>query len=160
MGHEKTLTGLLPALAGANMIYGLGMLESGITFDYGQLVLDCEFVRMIKHTVQGFRVTDDSLALDVIKEIGPGGHYLMHAHTLSGMRGQSQPELIDRQTRAVWEKAGATTAYQRATAKARWILENHRPDPLPEEVLRKIRAIVTDTEQQMGIRSTKTGDNT
>ena len=68
------------------MIYGLGMLESGITFDFGQLVLDCEFARMIKHTVQGFRVNDDTLALDVIKEIGPGGHYLMHEHTLKGMR--------------------------------------------------------------------------
>ncbi|MCP4451947.1 MAG: Trimethylamine methyltransferase MttB, partial [Planctomycetes bacterium] len=58
-GHEKTLTGLIPALAGANMIYGPGMLESGITFDFGQLVLDCEFARMIKHTVMGMPVTDE-----------------------------------------------------------------------------------------------------
>ncbi len=133
------------------MIYGLGMLESGITFDFGQLVLDCEFARMIKHTVQGFRVTDDTLALDVIKEIGPGGHYLMHDHTLQGMRGQSQSELIDRQTRSVWEEAGATTAYERAVAKAKWILENHTPDPLPDDVLDKIRAIIDDTEKEMGI---------
>ena len=133
------------------MIYGLGMLESGITFDFGQLVLDCEFARMIKHTVQGFSVTDDTLALDVIKEIGPGGHYLMHDHTLNGMRGQSRPELIDRQTRAVWKKAGATTAYERACAKARWILENHTPDPLSDEVLRGIRAIIENTEKEMGI---------
>ena len=133
------------------MIYGLGMLESGITFDFGQLVLDCEFARMIKHTVQGFCVTDDTLALDVIKEIGPGGHYLMHDHTLNGMRGQSRPELIDRQTRAVWKKAGATTAYERACAKARWILENHTPDPLSDEVLLRIRAIIDDTEKEMGI---------
>ncbi len=47
-GHEKTLTGLLPALAGANLIYGLGMLESGVTLDFGQLVMDAEFARMIK----------------------------------------------------------------------------------------------------------------
>jgi len=133
------------------MIYGLGMLESGITFDFGQLVLDCEFARMIKHTVQGFRVTDETLALDVIKEIGPGGHYLMHEHTLNGMRGQSRPELIDRQIKEVWEKAGSTTAYERAIAKAKWILENHRPDPLPDDVLKKIRAIVVDTEKEMGI---------
>jgi trimethylamine--corrinoid protein Co-methyltransferase len=133
------------------MIYGLGMLESGITFDYGQLVLDCEFARMIKHTVQGFRVTDDMLALDVIKEIGPGGHYLMHEHTLGGMHGQSRPELIDRQIREVWKKAGATTAYERATAKAKWILENHKPEPLPDNVLDKIRAIVVETEKEMGI---------
>jgi trimethylamine--corrinoid protein Co-methyltransferase len=134
------------------MIYGLGMLESGITFDFGQLVLDCEFARMIKHTVQGFRVTDETLALDVIKEIGPGGHYLMHEHTLDGMRGQSRPELIDRQQREIWEKEGATRAYERAVAKAKWILENHRPDPLPDDVLKKIRAIVLDTEKEMGIR--------
>ncbi len=133
------------------MIYGLGMLESGITFDFGQLVLDCEFVRMIKHTIKGFRVNDDTLALDVIKEIGPGGHYLMHDHTLKGMRGQSRPELIDRQIREVWEKAGSTTAYERATAKAKWILENHHPDPLPDDILDKIRAIIDDTEKEMGI---------
>ena len=133
------------------MIYGLGMLESGITFDFGQLVLDCEFARMIKHTVQGFRVNDDTLALDVIKEIGPGGHYLMHEHTLKGMKSQSRPELIDRQMREVWEKAGATTAYERATAKAKWILENHKPNPLPDEVLGKIRAIIEETEKEMGI---------
>ena len=133
------------------MIYGLGMLESGITFDFGQLVLDCEFARMIKHTVRGIRVSDDTLALDVIKEIGPGGHYLMHEHTLKGMRGQSRPELIDRQMREVWEKAGATTAYERATTKAKWILENHHPDPLPDDILDKIRAIIDDTEKAMGI---------
>ena len=133
------------------MIYGLGMLESGITFDYGQLVLDCEFARMIKHTVGGFRVDDDALAVDVIEEIGPGGHYLMHEHTLGGMRSQSRPELIHRGERAAWEKAGATTAYQRAVAKARWILENHTPEPLPDDVLAEIRAIVEDSEREMGI---------
>ena len=50
-GHEKTLTGLLPALAGANLIYGLGMIEMGMTIDFGQLVMDNEFARMIKHTL-------------------------------------------------------------------------------------------------------------
>jgi trimethylamine--corrinoid protein Co-methyltransferase len=72
------------------MIYGSGMIESGITFDYGQLVMDCEIARMIKHAVQGFEVDDDSLALDVIKEIGPGGHFLMHEHTFDRMRDQSR----------------------------------------------------------------------
>ena len=135
------------------MIYGLGMLESGITFDFGQLVLDCEFARMIKHTVKGIQVSDETLAVDVIKEIGPGGHYLMHEHTLKGMGTQSQPELIDRQIREVWEKAGSTTAYERAVAKAKWILENHKPAPLPDDVLKKIRAIIDETEKEMGITS-------
>jgi trimethylamine---corrinoid protein Co-methyltransferase len=133
------------------MIYGPGMLESGITFDFGQLVLDCEFVRMIKHTIQGIPVNDDTLAIDPIKEIGSGGDFLMHPHTFKYMRQQSKPELIDRRVRGTWEKAGATTAYERALKKVRYILENHEPEPLPKEVLEKIRSIVTETEKQMGI---------
>lgn len=133
------------------MIYGPGMLESGITFDFGQLVLDCEFVRMIKHTIQGIPVNDDTLAIDPIKEIGSGGDFLMHPHTFKYMRQQSRPDLIDRRVRGTWEKAGATTAYERALKKVRYILENHEPEPLPKEVLDKIRSIVTETEKQMGI---------
>jgi len=135
------------------MIYGSGMLESGITFDYGQLVLDCEIARMIKFVVQGFQVTDDSLALDVIKEIGPGGHFLKHRHTLDHMRAQSRPEIIDRRSRGAWEAAGATTAYERAAQKARWILQNHKPEPLPDDVLATIRSIVVETEREMGVKS-------
>ncbi|WDP93335.1 MAG: trimethylamine methyltransferase family protein [Desulfobacter sp.] len=152
-GHEKTLTGLIPALAGANMIYGPGMLESGITFDYGQLVLDCEFARMIKHTVMGMPVTDETLAIDPIKEVGSGGDFLMHKHTIAHMREQSSPELIDRKMRGAWEKAGSKSAYDRAMDKVRYILENHTPAPLPDEVLQKIRAIVEETEKEMGITS-------
>ncbi len=135
------------------MIYGSGMLESGITFDYGQLVLDCEFARMIKHTILGIPVNDETLAIDPIKETGPGGDYLMHKHTFSHMRDQSAPELIDRKMRGSWEKAGATTAYDRAMEKVRHILENHEPAPLPPEVLAKIRSIVVETEKEMGIIS-------
>ncbi len=135
------------------MIYGSGMLESGITFDYGQLVLDCEIARMIKHTVQGFQVTDDSLALDVIKEIGPSGHFLTHQHTFDLMKSQSRPEIIDRRSREVWKTAGATTAYERATQKAQWILENHKPEPLPDGVLAKIRSIVVEAEKELGVKS-------
>ena len=134
------------------MIYGLGMLESGITFDYGQLVLDCEFARMIKFTVQGIPVNDETLAVDAIKEIGPGRDFLMHPTTFKGMRNQSRPEVIDRKMRGVWEAAGATTAYERAMEKARWILDNHHPRPLPDEVLARIRAIVEQAEAELGIQ--------
>ncbi len=137
------------------MIYGAGMLESGITFDYGQLVLDCEFARMIKHTIQGVPVNDETLAIDAIKEIGPGGDHLMHKTTFKYMRSQSAPELIDRKMRGSWEAAGSKTAYERAMEKVRYILENHTPDPLSDEVRAKIRSIVADTEQEMGIEPTE-----
>lgn len=142
---------MIPALAGANMIYGLGMLESGITFDYGQLVMDCEIARMVKFTIQGIPVTDETLAVDAIKAVGPGGDFLMNPHTIQRMRQQSKPELIDRKMRQAWESAGATTMYERALEKARWILKNHQPAPLPDAVLAAIRTIVTETEKELGV---------
>lgn len=133
------------------MIYGLGMLESGITFDLAQLVLDCEFVRMIKHTVNGIPVNKETIALDVIQEIGPFGDFLAHLHTFQHMREQSRAEIIDRRMRSAWEMDGAIDSYTRALHKVRNILENHIPEPLSADVLAGIRRIVEDTEMEMGV---------
>ena len=152
MGHEKTLTGLMAALAGANLIYGPGMLESGITFDFAQLVLDSEFARMIKHTVQGFDVNAETLAVDVIRAVGPAGHFLNHMHTFEHMRTQSRTELIDRRKMEKWQAAGATDIYTRAASKAQQILTEHQPQPLPDKTAAEIRAIISETEGELGIR--------
>jgi trimethylamine--corrinoid protein Co-methyltransferase len=138
-------------LAGANLIYGLGMIEMGMTIDYGQLVMDNEFARMIKYVVQGIAVTDENLAVDVMHEVGVGKDFLSHDHTMKHMRTQSQPKLIDRRTREDWEAGGKTDLYQRALEEARYILENHKPDPLPDEVLTTIRSIVEEAEAELGV---------
>jgi trimethylamine--corrinoid protein Co-methyltransferase len=140
-------------LAGANLIYGLGMIEMGMTIDYGQMVMDNEFARMIKYLVQGIPVNDETLAVDVIKEIGVGKDFLSHASTYKHMRTQSQPKLIDRRMREDWQAAGSTDIYQRALEEARYILENHKPDPLPDDVLAAIRSIVEEAEAELGIRT-------
>ena len=145
---------MLPALAGANLIYGLGMIEMGMTIDYGQLVMDNEFARMIKQVVQGIAVNDETLAVDVIHEIGVGKNFLSHDHTFKHMYAQSQPKLIDRRTREDWEVGGRSDLYQRALEEARYILENHKPDPLPEDVLAAIRSIVEEAEAELGIGRT------
>ena len=138
-------------MAGANLIYGLGMIEMGMTIDYGQLVMDNEFARMIKHVVGGIAVNDEALAVDVIHEIGVGKNFLSHDNTFKHMRSQSQPKLIDRRTREDWEAAGGTDIYQRALEEARYILENHKPEPLPENVLATIRSIVAESEAELGV---------
>jgi trimethylamine--corrinoid protein Co-methyltransferase len=150
-GHEKTLTGLLTALAGANLIYGAGMLESGMTIDYGQLVMDAEFARLIKYTVAGVPVNDETLSLDVINDVGPFNDFLSHADTLRHMRTQSQPTLIDRRVREEWTAAGSTTIHERATARAREILETHVPTPLPEGAAAQMAAIIADAERHLGV---------
>jgi trimethylamine--corrinoid protein Co-methyltransferase len=130
------------------------MIEMGMTIDYGQLVMDNEFARMIKYTVQGIPVNDETLAVDVINEVGIGKDFLSHDSTYKHMRSQSNPELIDRKMRVDWVKEGSTDIYQRAMEKARFILENHKPDPLPEDVLSTIRSIVEEAEAELGDNKT------
>ena len=150
-GHEKTLTSLLPALAGANLIYGLGMLESGVTIDYAQLVMDAEFARMVKFCVPGIPVSDETLSVDVIADVGPFSDFLSHDDTYKGMRGQSQSKFIDRRVREEWAADGATNLYDRALLEARRILETHVPEPLADEVAAKLKSIIQAAEEELGV---------
>ena len=150
--HEITLTAMLPALAGANIISGAGILEMGITHSFAQLVMDCEFVRMVRHVVEGIPVNDETLAVDVIRETGAFQDFLTHDHTLSHMRSaQIRSELIDRRMREDWEKMGGNDIYQRAQEKARHILETHKPDPLPDGVQETLRSMVEEAEKEFVI---------
>ena len=150
-GHEKTITSILPALAGANVIYGLGMLEMGITFDLAQLVLDHEIAGMVLHSLQGVPVNDETLAVDVIKEMGIGKDYLAHETTYQHMKSQSQAYLLDRRMREDWETAGSKDMYQRAHEKMIDILETYKPPALPDDVLKTIRSIVDGSEKELVI---------
>ena len=138
-------------MAGANLIYGLGMIEMGMTIDFGQLVMDNEFAKMIKFLLRGIPVNDETLAVDVIREIGIGKNFLSHDATFKHMRSQSQPKLIDRRMREEWEASGSTDIYARASEEARRILENHKPEPLPDDVLATMRSIVEEAEKEMGV---------
>ena len=150
-GYEKTITGILPALAGANVIYGLGMLEMGITFDLAQLVMDHEIANMILHSLQGIPVNDETLSVDIIREMGIGKDYLAHESTFRYMRSQSQASLIDRRMREDWEAAGSPDIYKRAHDKVMEILETYEPPPLSDDVLATIRSIVEESEKEMGV---------
>ena len=138
-------------MAGANLIYGLGMIEMGMTIDFGQLVMDNEFAKMIKFLLNGIPVNDETLAVDVIREIGIGKNFLSHDATFKHMRSQSQPKLIDRRMREEWEASGNMDIYTRASEEARHILETHKPDPLPDDVLATIRSIVEEAERELGV---------
>lgn len=144
---------MLPALTGSNMIYGMGMLEMGMTMSYGQLLVDAEIVRMIRRIMQGIAVDHSTLALDVITTVGPGGTYLGQRHTIQYMRKESsQAKLIDRKMYESWERSGKKDMAERANEEALEILKNHRPIPLPESAAKKIRAIIEEAEYEEGIR--------
>lgn len=142
-------------MAGANLIYGLGMIEMGMTIDFAQLVMDNEFARMIKFLLKGILVNDETLATDVIREVGIGQDFLSHEHTYRHMRSQSQPVLMDRNMREDWEASGRTDLYHRAMDKARDILKTHKPDPLPDGVVATLRSIVDEAGEELGITRNK-----
>jgi trimethylamine---corrinoid protein Co-methyltransferase len=137
------------ALAGANMIYGLGMVELGMTMDLGLLVADNEFVRMIRRMLDGVPVNDESLAVDVIREVGIAGEFVTHQHTFDHFKkNQSQSQLIDRNTRGVWKDAGAKDMHTRCNDFAREILATHQPEPLPAGVAQTLREMVVEAEKE------------
>ncbi len=138
-------------MAGANLIYGAGMTESGVTFDYAQYVIDNDIARMVKHTVAGVPVNDETLAVDDIHAVGPFGDFLSLDATMRHMREQSQPKLMDRRVREEWEAMGAQDAYSAAKEEAKRILDEHHPEPLPAEVAQQIDAIVREAEVHGGV---------
>ncbi len=141
----------MAALAGANLIYGAGMTESGVTFDYAQYVLDNDMARMIKHTVQGIPVSDENLDLADIHAVGSFGDYLSLDSTLRHMRDLSTPRFMDRRVREDWKAMGGKDAYAAAKEAAVQILEEHHPEPLPGDVADQVDAVLRDAEVRAGI---------
>jgi len=124
------------------------MIESGVTFDCGQFVIDNDVARMIKHTVAGIPVSDDTLAVDDIHRVGPHNDFLSLDTTLRRMREQSQPVYLDRRVREDWEADGGREAHAVALDEARRVLREHRPEPLPGDVATRVRSIVEEADRR------------
>ena len=129
------------------MIYGPGMLEMGMTFSFGQLVIDDEIAAMVKRVISGIDFEDTLMGVDLIKEIGIGGHFLSERHTLEHLRSeQVQSTVIDRRVREDWVDLGSKSIIQSANEKAAELIRSHKPDPLPEDMAKELKRIVKSAE--------------
>lgn len=123
-----------------------------MTFDLAQLLIDAEIFKMVLHTINGFIVNDETLALNVIKEVGTG-EFVSHPHTSGNFRRiQSHSDLINRQARDAWVAGGSKTMADKSYEKAIHLLENHIPDPLSQEEADYIRKIIEDAEKEYGVK--------
>jgi trimethylamine--corrinoid protein Co-methyltransferase len=120
----------------------LGYLESGLTGSLGLLVFCDEIIGWIRRFMGEIEVNRETLALDVIDEVGPDGHFIDCDHTFRHFRKDWYPTLIDRQNYEGWYASGSKTLNDRANEKVDEILNRSRPDHLPKQIVRKIRAIV------------------
>jgi len=147
-GIEKAQSAIQVALAGTNFIHhAAGMLEDMSTIAYEQFVIDNEMLGMVMRAVRGIDVQDETLALDAIDRVGPGGHYLADEHTLRYMRTEHYypSDVFDRRARDEWEADGSTDAWTRAKDNARKILAEYEPELLDPEVDDWIKEQFADT---------------
>jgi trimethylamine--corrinoid protein Co-methyltransferase len=144
---ESAMSVTVAALSGANLIHDVGYLESGLLGSFDMLVMSNEVIGMAKRILSGVTVTPETLAVDVIERVGPGGQYLTQEHTRKHFRTELWlPTLIDRQMRRGWEASGNKTMADRVRARVRDILEHHQPMPIPADVEARLKTIVAEAD--------------
>jgi len=139
---EATLSVIMAKFGGSNLVHDVGYMESGLTGSFEMFVLTDELVAMVDNIVKGIEVNDDTLLLDEIHEVGPGGNYIGTQQTLKRFREFWFPGLLDRRIRPQWLEAGGTTLGQRLNAKVKNILANHQPKPLAADKKQKLQEIL------------------
>ncbi|HZK85976.1 MAG TPA: trimethylamine methyltransferase family protein [Desulfosporosinus sp.] len=142
-GMEAGFNLLSSSLAGGNLIHDLGYIGAGMISSLEMLALCNEAVGMVKHFVKGIEINPETLAIDVIEKVGPGGNFFAEEHTFNNFKKHLHfPELMNRYSYDKWKEAGATTFAQRANEKVRHILENHQPQELSKDVIEKVKEII------------------
>jgi len=136
---EAMYSTMAAALSGANLIHDIGYLEDGLCGSFEQLVLTNELIGMIKRFISGIKVDKNTLALDIIEKVGPGGNFLSEDHTYRNFKNEMfTPELIDRDVFVNWKKAGSKTLETRVNEKVKLILSTYEPEPIEDSKLAKI----------------------
>jgi trimethylamine--corrinoid protein Co-methyltransferase len=123
------------------------MLEAGMTFSFGQMVIDDEISGMVKRVLRGISVERELMGVEVIKKVGIGKNFLIEPHTIEHLEAeQAQATIIDRRRRGAWEKRGSKSLIQTANERARELLKTHQPKPLPEELIKELKRIIKSAE--------------
>ncbi|PJH75498.1 MAG: hypothetical protein CO064_06315, partial [Anaerolineae bacterium CG_4_9_14_0_8_um_filter_58_9] len=130
----------------SDMLLGVGLLHGSRVWSYAQMMMDCEIFSIIHKVMQGIVVDDESLALDTIAAVGPGGNFLAQKHTLKHMRDVFLPQFMDRRPYNEWEER-KDNARDWALDKARKILAAHQPDPLDPKLSAEMEKIIEQVDR-------------
>jgi trimethylamine---corrinoid protein Co-methyltransferase len=144
---EAAITLFHDTLFGANLIHDLGFLDGGLTGSFVQVVICNEIIEYLEHLTASIDISDETLALDLIDEMGPTGQYLGHRHTMAHFRKIWIPDLFVRNSYSSWETAGSKNFTKRATERIEKILEEHKPDPLPDDIVQAVNSVVKRAER-------------
>ena len=134
---EATFSCFSSSMSGANMVHDNGWLDHSTLISPEYMVLVNEVIEKVNRYMNGMRVDEERLALDVIDKVGPGGHFLMEPHTMNHFREVWYSKLFDRTTTAAWRAAGSKQFHERLKEHTLKIME-HEPEPLPEETAKEL----------------------
>jgi trimethylamine--corrinoid protein Co-methyltransferase len=146
LGRDSVYTSLLTPLVGAEMVEGLGLLRAATLLLPEQIIYDDEIYHTHRVMLEGIDTSADQLALDVIKTVGPGGHYLSQKHTRRTIRDIWIPELTH--PAPTMNPQPLPDIQERARSKFKKILSEHQPEPLPEDLQVELQNIIKAAEKQ------------
>ncbi len=149
--YESQMSIWAAVMGHANMvIHGAGWMEGGLTASFEKFILDAEMLQMMAEVLSPLEVTEETLGLDAIREVGPGGHFFGAAHTLARYETAFyQPMLADWRNFETWQEAGAKSATERATGIWKALLEAYEPPPLDASVAEALDAYVRRRKEEI-----------
>jgi len=140
-GVETAISLLCSVLSGANLIHDVGFLSQGLCITPGFHLLNDEIISMVKQIAKGIEVNSETLCLDLIDAVGPGGNFLEHDHTLTHFKDMYIPKIFDRTHFEALEKGFLVDAGQRAQKRAIEIIESYKPEPISQSALRDLAEV-------------------
>jgi trimethylamine--corrinoid protein Co-methyltransferase len=143
-GMEGGLSATAAWMTGPELLVGAGLRGGGRVFSPVAMLLDAELFDLVRRIPLGFDVDDETLAMEVIEGVGPGGHFLGEPHTLRHMREAWTSRYMDTDTWEAWEEQGNPQPPERALGRALELRDTHRPAPLPDGVPERIREVIAE----------------
>jgi trimethylamine--corrinoid protein Co-methyltransferase len=141
-GFEATVSLMTSLLHGANIVHDVGFMDAGMQGSLQLITMCNDFLAFLRAATRGVPVNDETLALDVIDELGPTGDYLSHPHTMQHYKEPFYSQLADKNQYSVWQKRGGSTMEARAAKMVDDILAKHHPEPLPEHIQVELKQVV------------------
>jgi len=146
-GIENTISTFMASVVMSDMLLGVGLLNGSTIWSFEQMIMDCEIFSIVCKMMEGIEVNEETLAMDVIRDVGPGGNFLTHEHTLKNMRKLWLPTLMDRRPYTAWEEKG-DGARDWAREKVKNILATHMPEPLDPKLEAELQRIIRSVEKE------------
>ncbi len=150
--YESQMSIWSAVMGGANLLYhGAGWLEGGLTASFEKFVMDAEMLQMFSEMLRPIEVNKETLGLEAIEEVAPGGHFFGSPHTMARYETAFyQPMLSDWRNYETWEEAGAPDATRRATALWKQLLAQYEQPPLDPAVAEELEAFVRRRKDEIG----------